>query len=132
MRSLLVAAFGATVLTAGADAEPRRYSGSVQSFEPSAGLIVVREIGHAGTKTLVTVNVRDARVIRVWRDPEDPERWRERPVRIHRLPVGTFVVVVGDRGPEGVVNATRVEVPEVRRPAAPEEKPAPGPSRPPR
>lgn len=113
MRTFLTATVVATVFTSSVDAETRRHAGSMQGFEPSAGLIFVREIAGGGTQTLVEVDIRNAHVVRVWRDPSDPERWKERPVRIHRLVIGTFVVVVGDRGPKGVVKATRVEVPEV-------------------
>lgn len=112
MRSLATATVVVTVFTPIVAGETR-HAGSMQGFEPSAGLIFVREIAGGGTPTVVAVDIRDARIVRVWREPADPERWHERRVRIHRLPIGTFVVVVGNRGLEGVIKATRVEVPEV-------------------
>jgi hypothetical protein len=112
MTWLFATAIVATLATfAIADAGPERHAGSVQSFVPSTGFMLVDEIGRSGAHTLITVEIRGAEVVRVWRDPDDPSRWKERPVRIHRLPVGTFVVVIGHRGPDDVVTAVRIEVP---------------------
>lgn len=94
-------------------AQPARHAGLVQSFVPSAGLMLVEEVGAGGAYAIIEVDVRDADVVRLWRDPNDPWGWKERPARIHRLPVGTFVVVVGHPQTNGVVDALRVEVPEL-------------------
>jgi hypothetical protein len=90
------------------------HSGRVVSLAPVDHILVIEEIGSNGTTRLVEVQIREAKIVRVSRDPEDPWAWRERPTRVFRWPAGTFVVVIGREHPLGVIDATRVEFPQSR------------------
>ncbi|MEX2223152.1 MAG: hypothetical protein WEG40_15275 [Candidatus Rokuibacteriota bacterium] len=89
-----------------------RHSGNVHSFTPREGVLVIEARGVDGAEETVWVDVRYAEVVRLSRDPGRPWEWRERRTRVHRLPAGTYVTVIGLEGRWGVLRASRVEVPE--------------------
>jgi len=78
---------------------------------PAEEILVIKEFGARGEE-LVEVDIQDAEVVRLWRDPDRPWRWRERPIRAQRLSVGTFVVVIGRAHASGIIDADRIEVPK--------------------
>ena len=92
---------------------PTRRSGRVQSFLPAERLLVIEETGVNGQTDILEVLIETAEVVRVWRDAAEPWRWRERSTLPHRLPAGTFVVIIGREAPPGIIRANRVEVPHV-------------------
>lgn len=89
-----------------------RHTGRLVSLSPAEGVVFIEEVRPGGDSALIEIEVREAKVVRLWRDPAKPWRWRERPTRVHRWPVGTFVVVIGRAGPDGVVDARRIEIPK--------------------
>jgi hypothetical protein len=103
-------------------ADDVRHSGNIHSFAPAAGVLVLETIGVDGAEETVWADVRDARIVRLSRDPRRPWEWREQRTSAHWLPSGTYVTVNGREGRSGIVRASRVEVPEPddpRPPAAP-------------
>lgn len=50
----------------------------------------------------------DADVVRLARDPDRPWEWRKTPTRLRRLPVGTFVVIIGRKRAPRVLEAERI------------------------
>jgi len=90
-----------------------RHAGHIHSLKPADGVLVIEEIGSNGRNEMVSVRIGDAKVVRVWRDPDRPWGWRERRVRLHEFPAGTFVVVIGREDPWGRLHADRVEIPEI-------------------
>jgi len=104
--------FLAVLLTAGASGIVR-HAGLLQSINPSDMTLVIEETGPNGRIDLVEISIRNAEVVHVSRDPADPWRWRARRTNIYRWPVGTFLVVSGQAGTSGVVEALRVEIPKV-------------------
>lgn len=81
---------------------------------PADGKLVTEDVGANGMTALVEVQIRDAMAVRVARDPDHSWLWRERPLRLYRLPAGTLVVIIGQEDASGVINASRVEVPEIQ------------------
>ncbi|MEK8035541.1 MAG: hypothetical protein AAB226_02260, partial [candidate division NC10 bacterium] len=55
-----------------------RHAGLLQSIHPAEGVLVIEEVGGNGTTALLQVRTLSADVVRVWRDPAEPWRWRER------------------------------------------------------
>lgn len=98
-------------LVGGVTAE-QRHAGRIQEIDPAGRRMVLEEIGLAGRVEQVEIDLSGARVLRVFRDPQDPWRWREEPTRLERFPTGTYVVVIGSTV-DGRLAATRVEVPRV-------------------
>jgi hypothetical protein len=92
---------------------PARYAGHIQSVRPADGTLVIEEVGADDVSDLLHVRIRGADVVRTWRDPSDPRRWRERVTSIYRWPVGTFVVVTGRTTDSGSIEASRVEIPKI-------------------
>jgi hypothetical protein len=90
-----------------------RHAGRIHSLAPAEGVLVIEEVVSDGATEFVHVRVRDAEVVRVWRDRADPWQWRERPTWLYRLPAGTFVVIIGRQEASGAITARRIEVPEV-------------------
>lgn len=90
-----------------------RHSGSVHSFAPSEGVLVIDTVGTDGAEETVWVDVRAADIVRLSRHPRRPWEWRERPTSVHWLTVGTRVTVVGREGRSGILRAVRIEVPEL-------------------
>lgn len=91
-----------------------RYAGHVHSMVPADGKLVIEEVGANGMTALVEVQIRGATAVRVGRDPDHPWLWWERPVRLYRLPARTFVIIIGHEDGSGVINANRIEVPEIK------------------
>lgn len=112
IRILLLAG---AVLALASDADGARpfvyHSGRVHSMIPYQRLLVVEELGARGTARLLLVHVGDADVVRLARDPDRPWEWRKTPTRLRRLPVGTFVVIIGRKRAPRVLEAERIEVP---------------------
>ena len=75
-------------------------------------MVFVEDASDERSDKLVSVKFRDAEVVRVRRDTEQPAEWRERSTRLHRWPAGTFIVVIGHVEPSGVVKADRIEIPK--------------------
>lgn len=122
MLSLLVTALVSLLFVGVVEAAPQlaRHAGRVHSLIPHARVLIIEEWGAGGAERVIEVHVRDAEVVKVGRDPKRPWEWRERPTRLRRLPVGTFVVVIGRQVAPGVVEADRVEVPSMSGSATPE------------
>jgi hypothetical protein len=74
-------------------------------------VVFVEDASDERSDKLVSVKFRDAEIVRVRRDVARPAEWQERPTRLHRWPVGTFVVIIGYVEPSGVVRADRIEIP---------------------
>ncbi|HEV8642310.1 MAG TPA: hypothetical protein VGV13_14525 [Methylomirabilota bacterium] len=87
-----------------------RHAGRLHSLTPAQGLLVIEEVGANGSIELPTIRIRNADVVLVWRDSATPRKWRERPTTVYRWPSGTFLVVVGQADPSGVIHANRVEI----------------------
>jgi hypothetical protein len=79
---------------------------------PGDGVVVVDRSSTHDAEHLIAVDFRGAQVVRVWRDTENRETWRERSTSLNRWPAGTFVVVVGSAAPKGRVRAIRIEIPK--------------------
>jgi len=77
--------------------------------DASGSLTPHRRIG----EQLVEAQIGDAKLVRVWRDPARPWRWRERPIGLYELLSAPFVVVIGRQDRYGRIIATRVEVPVI-------------------
>lgn len=90
-----------------------RHAGHIQSVRPSDGMLIIEELGKDGVSEVLGVWIRRAQVVRIWRDPADPWKWREGVTSIYWWPVGTFVVVIGRTIHEGSVEASRIEIPEI-------------------
>jgi hypothetical protein len=105
-----------TLVAAGVDAGgPARHAGTLHSLSPAQGVLVIEERGEHGRTELVEIQIRRAKVVRIWRDPTRPWEWRERPTLLHRWAAGTFIVVIGQADNAGVVDAERVEIPAIER-----------------
>lgn len=107
----LIAALSGSVPAWAADEV--RHSGSVHSFAPAEGVLVIDVMGVDGAEETVWVDVRGADVVRLFRHPRRPWEWRERRTSVYRLPAGTHVTVIGLEGRWGILRASRVEVPEL-------------------
>ena len=106
-------ALAAVGLVAGlAEAGSSRLTGRINSIAPIDGVVFVEDAGDARSDDLVSVQFRDAKVVRVWRDTERPTRWRERSTVLSRWPAGTFLVIIGYVDASGVVRAHRIEIPK--------------------
>lgn len=90
-----------------------RHSGSVHSFAPAEGVLVIDAVGVDGEEETVWADVRGADVVRLSRHPRRPWEWRERRTAVYRLPAGTHVTVIGLEGRWGILRASRVEVPDL-------------------
>jgi hypothetical protein len=101
------------VLAVSASAEEAQYTGHIQSVRPVDAMLLIEEVGADDGSDLLYVRIRGADVVRTWRDPADPRRWRERETSIYRWPVGTFVVVTGRATGRRSVQASRVEIPKI-------------------
>lgn len=89
-----------------------RLSGHTHSVIPSDGILVISVLGAYGVEELVRVHVRHATVVRLWREYTSGPEWREEVTSIYRLPINTFVTVIGHRKHGGPIQATRIEAPE--------------------
>jgi hypothetical protein len=78
--------------------------------------VVFVEDGGDESDDVVSVRYRDAKVVHVWRDPEQRAEWRERFTRLSRWPAGTFLVIIGSVEPSGMVRAYRIEIPQADAP----------------
>lgn len=94
-------------------ADEVRHSGTVHSFTPSDGVLLIDARGVDGVEEMVWADVRAADVVRLSRHPRRPWEWRERQTTVHWLPVGTYITVIGREGHSGILRASRVEVPEL-------------------
>jgi hypothetical protein len=90
-----------------------RHAGRVHSFVPDQSVLFLEEAGAGGTVETITIDLRNAQIVRVRRDPADPWTWIEEPVHPGRLSVGTWVIVIGKTTESGVIQAARVEVPKI-------------------
>ena len=61
----------------------------------------------------LSVHVRTATVVRLWRGQDRHWKWRERPTSLYWLPINTFVTVIGREEPSGLIRASRIEVPDL-------------------
>jgi hypothetical protein len=82
----------------------------LHSLIPAQGVLVVEMVGAKGSIELLPIRIRNADVVLVWRDWATPWEWRERPTMAYRWPSGTFLVVVGQADPSGVIHANHVEI----------------------
>lgn len=89
-----------------------RISGHTHSVIPSGGILVISVLGADGVEELVRVHVRHATVVRLWREHTSPHAWREEVTSLYRLPINTFVTVIGHRNAGGPIHAARIEAPE--------------------
>jgi hypothetical protein len=96
----------------GTDARQDRFTGRIHSMVPGDGVVLVDRSSTDDTEQLIAINFRDAHVVRVWRDAQNPGTWRERSTSLSHWPAGTFVVVVGSMDPTGRVRAKRIEIPK--------------------
>lgn len=112
---LLAAGSTAFILSIGSASASHmaRHAGRVHSMIPHEGVLIIEDVGANNAVEKIKVDIRNARILRVWRDPDRPGRWQERPTRAQRLSVGTFVVVIGKARASGVVEADWIEVPKV-------------------
>lgn len=90
-----------------------RHAGYIQSLRPSDRTLLIDKLGGGGAARRLEVRIRNAEVVRVWRDPANPWVRRERGTTIYQWPVGTFVVVIGHATPSGAFEATRIEIPKI-------------------
>jgi len=90
-----------------------RHAGYIQSVRPADRTLVIEEVGRDGMAATLHVQMRNAEVIRLWRDQAHPWVWRERPTSIYRWPVGTFVVVIGRATDADTIEASRIEIPKI-------------------
>jgi hypothetical protein len=89
-----------------------RFTGRINSIVPGDGVVVIDRSSTPDTEHLVAVDFRGAKVVRVWRDSRNPETWQEQSTSLNRWPAGTFVIVIGSKGPKGRVRANRIEIPK--------------------
>jgi hypothetical protein len=89
-----------------------RISGHTHSVIPSAGILVLSVLGAHGVEELIRIHVRHATVVRLWRESASAPMWREETTSLYRLPINTFVTVIGHRKHGGPIHATRIEAPE--------------------
>lgn len=101
---------GAAPLSAGNSV---RISGQTHSIAPSDDVLLISVPGTHGSEEMVWINVRNAKVVRLWRDPARRWEWLERTTSLYWLPTNTFVTVFGREGPWGIIRASRIEVPEL-------------------
>ena len=90
-----------------------RVSGQTHSLAPSDDVLVLTVLGANGLEEMVWVRVRNATVVRLWRDKDRHWEWRERPTSLYWLPINTFVTVIGREEPSGTIRASRIEVPDL-------------------
>lgn len=90
-----------------------RHAGRIHSMSPAESVLVIEEVGVNGAEQMVWVQITKAEVVRISRDPNRRWEWRERLVRLHRFPAGTFVVAIGRRDSSGTLHAIRVEIPKI-------------------
>ena len=90
-----------------------RHAGRLHSLDPAHGLLLIEESGVNGRTEFVQIEIRDAEVVHIWRDPVRPWEWRERQTKVHRWSAGTFVVVIGRPDASGVIDADRIEFSDV-------------------
>ena len=90
-----------------------RHAGRLHSLSPAHGLLLIEESGVNGRTEFVQIEIRDAEVVHIWRDPVRPWEWRERRTKVYRWSAGTFVVVIGRPHPSGVIDADRIEFHDV-------------------
>ena len=107
---LTLLALGAAPVLAGNSV---RVSGQTHSLVPSDDVLVLSVLKANGLEEMVSVHVRNATVVRLWRDQDRHWEWRERPTSLHWLPINTFVTVIGREGPSGIIRASRIEVPDL-------------------
>ena len=107
---LTLLALGAAPVLAGNSV---RVSGQTHSLAPSEDVLVLSVLGANGLEEMVWVHVRNAKVVRLWRDQDRHWKWRERPTNLYWLPINTFVTVIGRAGPSGIIRASRIEVPDM-------------------
>jgi hypothetical protein len=105
---LALAALGPTLAFT---SEHRRYTGRVQSIIPGKSVLVVEVLSENQTVKTVEVDAKNAKIVRLLRDPAQPWKWVEQPIQVFRLSAGTFVVVIGGPLESGVIGASRIEVP---------------------
>ena len=108
--ALTLLALGAAPVLAGNSV---RVSGQTHSLAPSDDVLVLTVLGANGLEEMVWVQVRNATVVRLWRDQDRQWEWRERPTSLHWLPINTFVTVIGREEPSGTIRASRIEVPDL-------------------
>lgn len=94
-------------------AEEVRHSGTVHSFTPSDGVLLIDARGVDGAEEIVWADVRAADVVRLSRHPRRPWEWRERQTAVHWLSVGTYITVIGREDRVGILRVRRVEVPRL-------------------
>ena len=92
---------------------PEAEAECVAFSRPAHGLLLIEESGVNGRTEFVQIEIRDAEVVHIWRDPVRPWEWRERQTKVHRWSAGTFVVVIGRPDASGVIDADRIEFPDV-------------------
>lgn len=109
-------ALGLLILVAGAvhvaSDDSIRISGYTHSVIPSDGILVISVLGAYGVEELIRVHVRHATVVRLRREPTSAPAWREEVTSLYRLPINTFVTVIGHRKDNGPIHAARIEAPE--------------------
>lgn len=91
-----------------------RISGRIHSVIPSNRILVISVLGAYGVEQLVRVHVRQTAVVRLWREYTSPPAWREEVTSLYRLPINTFVTVIGHRKDGGPIHAERIEAPETQ------------------
>jgi hypothetical protein len=100
------------LFVASAEAGSIRFTGRINSIAPAEEVVFVEDASDERFDKLVSVKYRDAEVVRLRRDTEQPAEWRERSTRLERWPAGTFIVIIGYAEPSGVVRADRIEIPK--------------------
>lgn len=112
MTLLLALALSLPTHTLASASEHHRYTGRVQSIIPDKRVLVVEVLGENEAVKTVEIDARNAKIVRMSRDPAQPWKWLEQPIQIFQLPAGTFVVVIGGALERGVIQASRIEVPK--------------------
>jgi len=107
---LAIVTWAAAPVSAGSSV---RISGQTHSISPSDDVLVIAVPGTHGSEEMVWVDARHATVVSLRRGPDRAWEWRERPANLYRLPINTFVTVIGRRGIRGIIHASRIEVPEL-------------------
>lgn len=115
MRRGLIVVVLVTFLTGepAAAEQETRHAGRIHSMDPAQAAVVLLELGAHGLEQLVEAQIGDAKLVRVWRDPARPWRWRERPIGLYELLSAPFVVLIGRQDRYGRIIAARVEVPVI-------------------